>query len=179
LFYCNPGHAGETLMVIIADQAELVWSPQPESCRFAAMATLYRYWLDCRRGRRFPARADLDPLQMRGVLGNISLTEIHRDPLRFRLRLVGTNQVTRLGFDPTGMWLDEMPTPEYSHLLVGRVRHLLERQDVLLVRNSQLMDDRWYDYETLWLPLASDGETIDMLLACQFFTDTGSSERDR
>jgi hypothetical protein len=159
------------MMALVSDEGRLFWSPRPEDCRFAAMAELYRYWQAARQGRRFPARADLDPLQMRGVLGNIALTEIHRDPLRFRLRLVGTNQVTRLGFDPTGMWLDEMPTPEYGTLLTGRVRQILERQEPLLVRNRQLMDHRWYDYETLWLPLAADGHAIDMLLACQIFTD--------
>lgn len=154
-----------------ADQGQLVWSPQPGDCRFAAAADLYRYWLAARHGRRFAARAELDPLQMRGALGNVSLTEVHRDPLRFRLRLVGTNQTARLGFDPTGMWLHDMPTPEYGQLLTARATTIVERREALLVRNRQFMDDRWYDYETLWLPLAADGETIDMLLACQFFAD--------
>lgn len=159
------------MMAAAADQGQLVWSPQPEECRFAAAAALYRYWLAGRRGRRFAARADLDPLQMRGALGNVSLTEVHRDPLRFRLRLVGTNMTARLGFDPTGMWLDDMPTREYGRLLISRMTLILEHQEPLLVRNRRFMDDRWYDYETLWLPLAADGETIDMLLACQFFAD--------
>ena len=161
------------MMVIASDHGALTWSPEPGDCRFPAVAALYRYWLDSREGRRFPARAALDPLRMRDALGNISLIEVHRAPLRFRLRLVGTNQTTRLGFDPTGMWLDEMPTPEYSRLLIDRIEHLLERQEPLLVRNRQLMDNRWYDYETLWLPLAADGRTIDMLIACQIFTDAG------
>ncbi|MFC3675917.1 PAS domain-containing protein [Ferrovibrio xuzhouensis] len=159
------------MMAAAVDQGQLIWSPQPGECRFAAAADLYRYWLACRGGRRFPARADLDPLQMRGALGNLTLIEVHRDPLRFRLRLVGTNQTARLGFDPTGLWLDEMPTREYGRLLIGRITLILEHQQPLLVRNRQFMDDRWYDYETLWLPLAADGETIDMLLACQFFAD--------
>src|SRR3546814_16760855 len=101
-------------MAAVVDQGQLIWSPQPEECRFAAAAGLYRYWLACRQGRRFPARADLDPLQMRGALGNLPLIEVHRDPLRFRLRLVGTNQTARLGFDPTRLWPDDMTTREYN-----------------------------------------------------------------
>jgi hypothetical protein len=170
-FHVRPDCGQEAVMPVIASEAQLSWQPQPEDCRFAAAAELYRYWLSARRDRRFPARADLDPLQMRGVLGNLSLTEVHRAPLRFRLRLVGTNQVARLGFDPTGLWVDEMPTPEYARLLVDRMELIVQRQSPLIVRNRQLMDSRWYDYETLWLPLAADGETIDMLVACQFFTD--------
>lgn len=132
---------------------------------------VYRYWLQQRRARRFPARADLDPLAMRKALGNISLIEVQREPSRFRLRLVGSNQSERLGFDPTGMWLDEIPAPEYRTVLIGRLKALLVRPAPLLVHNRQLMDERWYDYEALWLPLAEDGETVDMVLTCQIFAE--------
>lgn len=151
--------------------AELIWNPGPTDFRTAASAAIYRYWLDQRQDRRFPARADIDPLAMRGALGNISLIEVQHEPLRFRLRLVGSYQAARLGFDPTGMWLDEMPAPEYRDLLIGRLLTILERPEPLLVRNRQMMDERWYDYETIWLPMANDGDRIDMVMACQIFAD--------
>jgi hypothetical protein len=157
-----------------ADTPLLIWSPGPDDCQATAMAEIYRYWQDCRGTRPFPARADLDPLQMRAALGNIALIDVHREPLRFRIRLVGTDQAERLGFDPTGMWLDELPAPEYARLLIARLTEILARPEPLLVRNRQLMDDRWYDYETLWLPLAGDGLTPDMVLACQIFADRRS-----
>ncbi|MCW0233624.1 MAG: PAS domain-containing protein [Ferrovibrio sp.] len=151
--------------------AELIWNPEPEDFRAAGSAAVYRYWLDQRHGRRFPGRADIDPLAMRGALGNIALIEVQHDPQRFRIRLAGTYQAQRLGFDPTGMWLDELPAPEYRQLLIDRLQALLARPEPLLVRNRQLMDDRWYDYETIWLPMASDGDSIDMVMACQIFAD--------
>ncbi|MEK9969565.1 MAG: PAS domain-containing protein [Ferrovibrio sp.] len=154
-----------------AASAELIWSPQPGDFRTAAAAAIHRYWLDQRQGGRLPGRSDIDPLAMRAALGNIALLEVQHDPVRFRLRLVGTYQVSRLGFDPTGMWLDEMPAPEYRALLISRLQAILERPEPLLVRNRQLMDDRWYDYETIWLPMANDGERIDMVMACQIFAD--------
>lgn len=150
---------------------ELIWNPEPADFRAAASAAVYRYWLDRRHGRRFPGRADIDPLAMRGALGNIALIEVQHGPQRFRIRLAGTYQAQRLGFDPTGMWLDEMPAPEYRQLLIDRLQALLARPEPLLVRNRQLMDDRWYDYETIWLPMASDGDSIDMVMACQIFAD--------
>lgn len=152
-------------------RASLTWSPRVEDCQSSVIVGVYRYWQDRKAGRKFPARADLDPLGMRTALGSVSLTEIHRQPLRFRLRLVGTNMTARLGFDPTGMWMDEIPVPEYARLLVERIRLILQRGEPLLVRNRQFMDNLWYDYETIWLPLAADGETIDMVMACQIFTD--------
>jgi hypothetical protein len=151
--------------------AELIWNPGSTDFRAEASREIYRYWLDQRQNRRFPARSDIDPLAMRGALGNISLIEVQHAPLRFRLRLVGSYQAARLGFDPTGMWLDEMPAPEYRNLLIGRLQAILERPEPLLVRNRQLMDERWYDYETIWLPMANDGDRIDMVMACQIFAD--------
>jgi len=151
--------------------ADLIWNPQPGDFRTPAAAAIHRYWLDQRQDRRFPGRSDIDPLAMRAALGNIALLEVQHDPVRFRLRLVGTYQASRLGFDPTGMWLDEMPAPEYRALLISRLEAILQRPEPLLVRNRQLMDDRWYDYETIWLPMANDGERIDMVMACQIFAD--------
>lgn len=147
------------------------WAPSPALCRFPLVAEIYRYWLDCRGDRALPSRADIDPLAMRVALGNIALIEVHRDPLRFRVRLAGTYQAARLGMDPTGMWMDEIPAPEYRDLLIGRLREVVARPEPLLAHNRQLMDNHWYDYEALWLPLANDGQTVDMVLACQIFAD--------
>ncbi len=151
--------------------SRLTWDPGPADFRFPLVAEIHRYWQDQRRGRRLPARADIDPMAMRVALGNIALIEVHRDPLRFRIRLAGTYQVDRLGMDPTGMWLDELPAPEYRELLIGRLKEIVARPEPLLVHNRQMMDDHWYDYEALWLPLGNDGETVDMVLACQIFAD--------
>ena len=152
---------------ILAENSILKWDPRPEDCRSPVIADLYRYW----QHRRFPAGADLDPLAMKAALGNISLIEVQRAPLRFKLRLVGSYQAERLGLDPTGTWLDELPTPEYRQLLIRRLEELVARPMPLLVHNRQLMDDKWYDYEALWLPLAADGDTVDMVMACQVFAD--------
>jgi len=41
--------------------------------------------LVCEEGeRRFPARADIDPLDFGYVLGHVMLLDVLRDPLRFR-----------------------------------------------------------------------------------------------
>ncbi|WP_370154265.1 PAS domain-containing protein [Ferrovibrio sp.] len=154
------------------DNGQLTWSPAPEACRHAVIADLYRYWLGRQAETgRLPARADFDPLTMRKALGNVALIEVHRDPLRFRIRLAGTNQASRLDRDPTGQWLDEMDAPEYRMLLIGRLTAIVRDPAPLLVHNRQLLDERWYDYEVIWLPLANDGRTVDMVMACQIFAD--------
>lgn len=152
----------------------LTWNPEADDFRFPLVAEIYRYWQERRGGRRLPARADIDPMAMRVALGNISLIEVHRDPLRFRIRLAGSYQAKRLETDPTGMWLDEMPAPEYREVLIGRLKEIVARPEPLLAHNRQMMDEHWYDYEALWLPLANDGETVDMVMACQIFADAPS-----
>jgi hypothetical protein len=64
---------------------------------------LYDYWLDKRNGQRYPARADIDPLEMRYAMGNIMLVEVLGELLpRFRIRLHGSNLVPRHGGEHTG-----------------------------------------------------------------------------
>lgn len=156
--------------MLAAVNSRLTWNPGLQDFRFPVVAEVYRYWAERRGQRSMPGRADIDPLAMRGALGNIALIEVHRDPLRFRIRLAGTYQAERLGMDPTGLWLEDLPAPEYRDLLLGRLHQVVARPQPLLAHNRQMMDNRWYDYEALWLPLGTE-DSVDMVLACQIFAD--------
>jgi len=149
----------------------------PQDCREPAIARLYVYWLEKRGSRRFPARPDLDPIEMRYALGNITMFDIVATPTgpRFRYRLIGSDIVARDGFDFTGRWLDDLPLPQYRDLLMSRLVQLMPDPSPLLVRNTQFYDDRWLDYEAIWLPLAADGETPNILMTCQIFNRMPSS----
>jgi hypothetical protein len=49
---------------------------------------LLRYWEVKRAGRRFPARADIDPLELKSVLGNIVMVDVvpqENGEVRFRV----------------------------------------------------------------------------------------------
>ena len=51
---------------------------------------LYSYWSERRGTRRYPRRADLDPIGLRFILGNVILVDvIGGEPPRFRIRLHG------------------------------------------------------------------------------------------
>lgn len=147
-------------------------------CREPAIRHLYDYWRHQRGTHRFPARSDLDPIDMKPALGGIMIFEIHPQPnggYRFRYRLKGSAIVARDGFDMTGRYLDELPLVQYRTLLLGRLEMLARDPAPTLVHNKQFYDQRWYDYEAIWLPLASDHEHADMLMACQIFAHTPSS----
>ena len=60
------------------------------------------YWQEKCAGRLMPARADIDPGDLRRFLPHITLVDVVDDPRRFVYRLVGTSEVELRGFDPTG-----------------------------------------------------------------------------
>ena len=69
---------------------------------------LFTLWLGKCTSDRLPGRADFDPREMPGLLPHITLFDVERAPIRFRIRLVGTAIVDAMGLDTTGMYLDEL-----------------------------------------------------------------------
>ena len=128
------------------------------------IARLYAYWQSKRAGRRFPARRDLDPCEFGYMLGWIMLVDVTYDPLRFFVRLYGSELAARAGFDVTGTYIDKHPQPEFRAYVEKAWRETVTRGEVTHGRFNRWVDDRRCRYESLRLPLASDGENIDMLL---------------
>lgn len=126
---------------------------------------LFEYWEAKRGDRRFPARADIDPVDMAFALGNVILAEVLPEtPPRFRIRLHGTTLTQRVGYDLTGKMLDEMPVPEFRDLSTRSFSKVVRTGEPLHVLADRLVDGRMQRYEAILMPLSSDGERIDMLL---------------
>ena len=136
-----------------------------------ALARLHRYWDERRGGRQFPARADIDPIEMRELLGNVLLVDVLREPLRFRIRLHGSRMVERAGYDMTGRMVDELPDTEFRELARRSFTHVAATGLPLLSRRDRVIDGRRMRYETLMLPLAADGRLVDMLLVGFVYLD--------
>ncbi len=78
---------------------------------------LFRYWDGKRAGREMPARGDVDPLDLRFILGQLILVDVLPEkPPRFRIRLHGTELARRAGYELTGKMLDELPSTEFRTL---------------------------------------------------------------
>lgn len=127
---------------------------------------LYELWKSRCGDRLFPARADFSPPDFAFALGNLSLIDVLRDPLRFRVRLQGTFSSARLGWDITGRYLDEIPDPEYRAVAIETYQRVVKEQRPRREVRETVLDDRSHRYEIIWLPLAADGATIDMIMAC-------------
>lgn len=125
---------------------------------------LLAYWESKRNGRRFPGRSDLDPLEFHYLLGWISILEVSHNPRRFRYRLNGSLLVERFGVDMTGKYLDEFPQPEFRDLLTRLWSAAVDARRPIHEFHNRTIDKHRYDFETLRLPLAANGEDVDMLL---------------
>jgi hypothetical protein len=125
---------------------------------------LYDYWRTARQNRCCPARRDLDPLDFGYLLGNISLIDVLRDPLRFRVRLHGSETSTRLHHELTGKLLDELPEGELRSYLLARCMELVDSGMPLRVAQARAFEGRMHRYEALWLPLSDDAARVHMLM---------------
>jgi hypothetical protein len=139
---------------------------QPEN---ALLRDFFAYWQGRRQGDRLPARADVEPTEIPQLLANIFLVDVvPGERLRFRFRLVGTTIVS-MEFEMTNRYLDEFVTDvdatpmgrQYVDAAAGRIYLRRQRLD---------WRDRGYiNYDVLLLPLADDGETINMLFGLAIY----------
>ncbi|HTY69843.1 MAG TPA: PAS domain-containing protein [Alphaproteobacteria bacterium] len=138
--------------------------------RHPELRRLYDYWSARRSGRRYPGRLDIDPVELKFALGNVSLIEVVDDtPPRFRWRLVGSLLVQRLGNDMTNRLLDEYPNPAYRDYLIDTYRQMVATGEPSRSINERVIDGKPREFEVLRLPLAENGEKVDMILICSMY----------
>lgn len=136
----------------------------------AALRRLHADWDAQRRGRQFPARADFDPLNLKYVIGNLSLVDVHYAPIRFHYRLHATNVAQRLGYEVTGKPLDAIPDPATRDAIKEHFGTVVESRAPSAIRHRFFAaDGRVVNHEALVLPLSRDGTTIDMLMSALAF----------
>lgn len=129
------------------------------------LRALYGYWRRKCGDRPLPARADIDPIELKDLLGNLFLVDVLYDPLRFRFRLAGTNIVQLLGRELTGLTADELEglplgpqviKQHFSEVVLSREPSYKVLE--LTVGRTPIV------YRRLLLPLSPDGGAVNMLL---------------
>ena len=127
----------------------------------------FAYWRAKARDEALPARADLQPAEIVGLLPYLFLVDVEAETGRFRYRLVGTRITEWSGGDATAWYMDDDrcgPGGAVLQALHAEVaatgRPVLTTGEEALFRGSLLLFDR------LLLPLAGDGRTVDMILGC-------------
>jgi len=132
--------------------------------------TVFAYWNEKRGVRVMPARADIDPAELKSVLPYLMLTDVVDGGVRFRYRLCGTAGAEAFGQELTGRYVDEVMTGRYREFIEGLYRDVVaQKRPVYSIssyggwRRAQMWTQR------LMMPLSSDGENVDIVLSIQVF----------
>jgi hypothetical protein len=140
-----------------------------DSIEHPDLRALYDYWNERRGGRRWPARADINPVELKFALGNLSLIDVSRDPIKFTFRLVGTLLAQRLGADFTGKSVEDIPDPDYRAEITAAYRKIVETGEPSNALGERVFDGGPRRFETLRLPLSEDGKGVNMVLVCALY----------
>ena len=131
---------------------------------------LFAYWASLRDGARLPGRAHLDPAGIKRLLPTISLIDVKPDPQgaapsEFRMRLAGTGLYGVYGREITGKRLGEIynsSAADYWRVELGKV--VAEKRPAVGVHSLAWRGASHLSILWLRLPLASDGDQVDMIL---------------
>ena len=128
------------------------------------------YWSAKRGARPMPSRRDIDPLELGpAILPHLMLVDVEPGP-RFRYRLFGTAVSDAFGMDATGQYIDAVMVGQYRDFLLGLYGDLLAMKKPVYstsIYGTKLDTKMWT--QRLILPLSSNGDDVDMALACQVF----------
>lgn len=137
------------------------------------VGTLYDYWRRCRPADgTLPGRQHIDPLAFAEFWPWIWMADIVGVPARFRFRLLGGEHVRLMKGEYTGQWIDEVLPPAKCPLIHGALEQAASGAPAYCRSPSYVRYDgdpvlHVLDQmaERLYLPLARDGCTPDMVLA--------------
>ena len=131
----------------------------------AKVRQAYAYWQHACRGRRMPARADIDPLDLRFCLGWVCLIDVTDGPVRrFRFRLDGSHLVHLTGYDLTNRYVDEFADKEYADFLTAIYKRVVDTKAAVFIGDSEDWGNRGYLMQCATLPLSDDGERVTGLM---------------
>jgi len=140
-----------------------------ETIEHPKIRRVYEYWLSKRAGREMPAKTDIEPLELRDVLGYLCLLDVTEEaPPRFRFRVDGSSLASLTGFDLTGKYADDLPDPDYRAYVLKLYAQVVETRRPVFRAN----EEEWAGYgvraDSVTLPLSGDGKRVTGILDAIF-----------
>ena len=134
----------------------------------ARLAALHHWWQAKAAVRgALPGRADFEPLEMRDLLQDLYMVDVLRlpDALRFRYRLIGTAITQRTGRDVTGRFFEDVyPAGLLADFSASFRWIVTQGQPLRSFGNMEFSGQGYLGFEALEVPLATDGNQIDIIL---------------
>ncbi|MCW0236154.1 MAG: PAS domain-containing protein [Ferrovibrio sp.] len=129
----------------------------------------YDYWTAKCGTRPMPARADLDPAEIKPLLSNLILMDVLRDakpgwPLNFRYRLVGTNVDAMMNGRYTGLCMSEMPHQQPGSRIWSSLERVTATRQPHINRVPYVGPHKdFISVVDMVMPLSNDGGEVNML----------------
>jgi hypothetical protein len=135
-----------------------------DACHKSVQA-MYDYWLAKRGSRTIPARADLDPAEIKKLLPMMVLVDVTADARRFVYRLVGTQEVAERGNDPTGKSVAEAFFGGSLEETLSCYEYVVRKRAPFCYRDPYAAPDGYIQNDDIiYLPLSDDGAGVNMIL---------------
>jgi hypothetical protein len=135
------------------------------------LVRLFDYWHAKRAGRLMPSRADIDPAELRGLVLNVMLYDVVEPGRLYRIRLVGQAIVDFVGANNTGKMAGDGMPPEAARRMIDILDSVVANRAPRCRQGSAYWhrDKAHRAFEGCFLPLSSDGDTVDKILAGNAF----------
>ncbi len=147
--------------------------PDLKNLQSPILREIFEFWENLRGDGGLPSRADFSPLDLTArLLPFIAMADVLREgeQLRFRWRLVGTHITEKTDRDVTGRYFEDIYGGDnHDDLVAAYVWMAKNGEPLRWFGNSEFVEKDWLTFECVGMPLASDGKTVDKLLAGMFF----------
>jgi hypothetical protein len=135
----------------------------------AEIRLAYEYWCSRAGARRIPARADIDPVEMRPWIAATLLADAvfdtHGAPVDFFFRVAGTQVCARYGRELTHRYLSDIPMDGQKESVLANYRAVIETcQPFYSINRIRDETGLQRSFEMLLLPLSAAGDGCDMVL---------------
>ncbi len=143
----------------------------PQTAAAAKFRDFFDYWVSKAPPDRLPGRQHIDPVEMRAFLPNVMMFDVVHDVsrIRFRIRLFGTGLYPLWQTDLTGKWMEDfVPVDQQDDVHAGLMHVVITRQAQYGTRRLVYPGRDLAAHERLMVPLAADGETVDILMGLYF-----------
>jgi hypothetical protein len=140
---------------------------QPPATAKPEIVALYDYWRSKAPAEgMLPGRRHIDPLDIPKLLPHIWLVDVVDEPRRFRVRLLGTALVETGTPLRVGDFITDRLLPEQRTASLAEFETVVQSREPLWYRGPLKLRHGTYvhEVERIFLPLAADGQHVDMLL---------------
>jgi hypothetical protein len=153
------------------DSNELLTNPQMmtqtggPATAVRAHEEIFAYWASKRDGARLPPRSSIHPAHFKRHLPTVSLIDVKTNPRDYSLRLAGTGLYSVYGREITGRTLGEVynaAAADYWRTELDKI--VDQKRPGVGVHNFAWRGAGHVSILWLRLPLATNGEDVDMIL---------------